>query len=232
MVLLLKNNNLFHFMNRFKKALTLSVSLLLVLSVFYLGMGPSIVKAVADSANVTATVTGEISITSPVDATFSASIPGVTGNQNAPVTASLTWTIKTNNAAGFNMAIHADQANALHLDGSNFFSDHTTAVSYGWTAPGSGAATFGFSPEPATAADTVAAFKDNGSSACGSGSSNTADKCWSGFNGTTDIPIINRTTQTTSAGEAEVVKFQAESYAKYLKSGNYATTVTVTATMN
>jgi hypothetical protein len=219
-------------MKSLKKALSLSLSITLAASILYLNAVPSIVKAVADSANVTATVTGEVSISAPADATFSASIPGVTGNQNVPVTASLTWTVTTNNATGFNMAIHADQANALHLDASNYFSDHPTTPSFNWTAPSSGQASFGFSPEPATATDTVLAFKDNGSACGGAGTANAVNKCWSGFNSTTDIPIINRTTQTTSAGEAEVVKFQAESYAKYLKSGNYATTVTVTATMN
>ena len=94
---------------------------------------------------------------SPTDATFSASIPGMTGNPGAPVTASLTWTVKTNNATGFNMTLKSatcgSQNNVLCLDATNYFTNASTTVAYTWPAPGSGAANFGFTVEPATNAD-------------------------------------------------------------------------------
>jgi len=134
------------------------------------------------------------------------------------------------------MKIKASQTNALYLDGTYYFTDYTPGTSnvpdYNWTSPASTAAEFGFTVEPATAADTVQLFLDNATNACNTGSTNTANKCWLGFNSTTDINIINRTTATSGGGEAEVVKFQAESNAKYLKEGSYSATVTVTATMN
>ena len=82
---------------------------------------------------------------------------------------------------------------------------------------------------------TAAAFLDGGAS-CGAGTSYTADKCWSGFNSTdptTAITVVNRTSNTTSAGEAEVIKFQAESNAKFLKSGTtYTASIVATVAMN
>ncbi|MBU3934650.1 hypothetical protein KKC00_01665, partial [Patescibacteria group bacterium] len=128
-----------------------------------------------------------------------------------------------------NLKIKASQANALFKDGTYYFSDHTTTPSFGWTAAGSGEAVFGFSISSATAEDTVAAFMDTGA-ACGSGS-NTGG-CWSGFNSTTDIDVVDRSTETTSGGEAEVINFKAESNAKLLEDGSYVATITATAAVN
>ena len=218
----------------FKKAVGLSVIVFLVSSMVFIVFEPAIVSAVADTATVTASVTEEITITSPSDATMSATIPGITGNPGAPVTASLTWTVKTVNATGFAMTIKASQTNAMFLDGTYFFTDYTPAGAgvpdYTWGQPASSAAEFGFTVEPATTADTVANFLDSGV-ACNTGALNTADKCWLNLTAV-DQNMINRSTNTTSAGEAEVVKFWAESNAKYLKEGSYVATITVTATMN
>jgi len=223
-------------MAKIKKIIGLFLSSVLIISMCYVVAEPAIVDAVTDSATVTATVTEEISITQPDNATMSATIPGMTGNPGAPVTSSLTWTVKTANAAGFNMKIKASQASAMFQDGTYLFTDYTPAVTgtpdYSWASPASAAAEFGFTVEPATDADAVAAFLDNGSNACNVGSTQTDEKCWFGLNGTTDVDMINRSTNTTSSGEAEIVKFQAESNAKFLKEGAYVATITVTATMN
>jgi len=210
-------------------SLKISLSVFLVALVVFLNFEPLIAGAVADTAIVTLTVSEEITISSPSDTNFSASIPGVTGNPGSPVTASLTWTVKTNNDTGFNLKLKASQANALFKDGSYYFSDYTLTPSFNWTNPGSGAAEIVFSLDAATAADEVAAFKDTGS-ACGSGSND--GHCWSGFNATTDITVVNRSTETTSSGEAEVINFKADSNAKLLEDGNYTATVTATAAVN
>ena len=211
------------------KAVSASFGALLVCAVAFVLLEPAVTNAVADSATVTATVSEEVTISSPSDANFSASIPGVTGNPGAPVTASLTWTVKTNNDTGFNLKVKASQANALYKDGTYYFTDHTTTPSYGWTAATSTAAIFGFTIDAATAADVVAAFHDTGS-ACGSGANDGG--CWSGFNSTTDIDVINRTSETTASGEAEVINFQAESNGKLLEDGSYVATITATAALN
>lgn len=224
-------------MKHIKKAISSSFAAVLILSVAYFVFEPAIIKAVGDTAIVSQAVTEEITITSPDDTSLTPSIPGITGNYQNPSTASLTWTVKTSNATGFNMKIKASQTNALYLDGTYYFSDYSPASpgvpDYSWTSPSAAAAEFGFTVEPATAADTVQTFLDNASNACNEASgSQTAGKCWLNINGSTDTDMINRTTNTDLNGEAEVVKFQAESRAKFLKEGSYAATITVTAAMN
>jgi len=213
-------------------SLTLFLGLLISGGLIY--FEPEMAKAVSDAITITQAVSSEITISSPADVTMSAAIPGITGNAGSPRTGSATWTVKTNNATGFSLALAASTAPAMQLDATWYFSDYTPATAgtpdYNWSSPASGAAEFGYTVEPATAADTVQKFLDNGT-ACATGTLNTVDKCWYNFS-TTSETVINRTTNTESAGEAEVVKFQTESNAKYLKEGNYVATITATATEN
>lgn len=219
-----------------QQSIAFSVSAFLIAAIVFMVFEPVITEAITDSAVVSATVTEEITITSPDDLSLSPSIPGITGNHSSPATGSLTWTVKTVNTAGFNMKIKASTNPAMQLGGGDAtyqFADYTneSPLTYAWASPSSGAAWFGFTVEAATDADTVAAFLDNGSTTCGTGSTAGADTCWGGL-ATTDTDLINRSTNTDLNGEAEVVKFYAESYAKFLKEGSYTATVTVTAAMN
>lgn len=179
-----------------------------------------------------------ITISSPANVNMSAAINGITGNPGSPRTGSATWTVATNNYTGFNMKLHASTDPAMQLDGSNQFADYTPAVGgtpdYDWSSPAASAAEFGFTVEPETDGDTVQLFLDNsGASPCNTaGGTQTDDKCWFDFNGLNDINVINRTIFTNSGGEDEVVKFQTESNAKYLKEGNYVATITATAVTN
>ena len=219
-----------------KKIASFFSVIVLLATILFMVAEPTITNALnagPDTATVTATVTGEIDISSPTDATFSASIPGMTGNPGAPVTAALIWTVKTNNATGFNMTLKSDKANPLQLDASNVFTDASTTPHYGWTAATSGQAAFGFTISSATPADTVQPFRDNGSNACNDSGTTHTGGCWSGFNGTTPISVVNRSSNTTSSGEAETINFKAESNAKFLKSGTtYTATVIATVAMN
>ena len=173
-----------------------------------------------------------ISVSSPADAVMSPDIPGITGGTS---NADITWNVVADDAAGFNMKIHASTTPALKLDAGYYFSDYTTDSSgvpdYNWSVD-SGNAEFGLSVEAATDADAVQNFKDNGSSACNTGANQTTDKCWLNFSGTSDISTINRTTRTGLTGEDEKIKFRAESGAKFLKSGNYSASITVTVASN
>lgn len=215
----------------FKKAVGLSVIVFLVSLMVFIIFEPVVMNAATDTAVVTATVTKEVTISAPADTTFSASIPGVSGNPGAPVTASLTWRVITNDSLGFNMTLASSQTNALFQNGTYYFSDYGTppTPTFGWTGPGSGVASFGFSIATATATDTSTAFLNNGA-ACGLGT-NTGG-CWAGFTSTTPITVVHRTTLTTSAGENEVVNFRAESNGKILQEGSYAATITATASIN
>ncbi|MBU2578784.1 hypothetical protein KKA09_01560 [Patescibacteria group bacterium] len=172
-----------------------------------------------------------ISISSPVDVAMSPAIGGISGGASS---ASTTWTVITDNPAGFVLSLKSTSTPSMILDGTYDFSDYSPATvgvpDYTWSSPAASAAEFGYSVEPATFADTATLFKDDGA-ACNAGALNTADKCWLNAS-TTDVAVINRTTSTSGGGEAEKIKFQAQSNAKFLKEGNYSATIIVTAIAN
>lgn len=225
-------------MNKIKEIISLTLITSVASAFGYMNFEPEIVGAATDEITVTQTVTEELSVSSPANVSMSASILSMTGNPGAPTTGSATWNVKTSNATGFDMKIKASTDPAMQLDGSNQFTDYSPAVGgtpdFTWTSPASSAAEFGFTVEPATAADADQKFLDNaGASPCNTASgAATADRCWFDFNGTTDVDIINRSTSTDLSGEDEVVKFQAESNAKFLEEGDYTATITATVAMN
>jgi len=217
-----------------KEIISLTLIAGLLISTIFVYFEGELIKAITDQIIVTQDVSDEISISSPADVTMSASIPGITGNPGSPRTGSVTWTIKTNNAVGFTMALNASTSPAMQLDATYNFSDYTPATSgtpdFTWSSPLSGQAEFGYTVEPETVADTVQLFRDDGAS-CNIGTNNTIDRCWYNFT-TSTVAVINRSTNTDVGGEDELVKFQTESNAKFLKEGNYTATITATATMN
>ena len=177
-----------------------------------------------------------LAISSPSDISLSPSIPGMTGNLGSPSTGEVTWNVITDNPAGFSKSIKATTTPSLRLDDNNYFSDYSPSnpvvPDFLWTSPTSSEAYFGFTVEPATVADTVQSFRDDGAANCNTGSNNTSDRCWFGLNGTSDITIINRTSRTDELGENEKIKFRAESNAKFLRSGDYQAIITVTVVAN
>lgn len=213
-----------------KKTIKMTLASSLILFLLFVILEPQLTKAVGDSVTVTQAVTAEITISSPSDVTMS-SIAGITGGTG---TGSATWNVKTNNSTGFNMALKAGAAPAL-ASGGNTFADYGEATpdtpDYTWSVAAADSE-FGYTVEPATAADATTMFLDNGTTTCGTGSSQTADKCWIKFK-TTDVIGINRSTVTTSSGEDEVVKFQAQSGASHFQpEGSYTASITATAVVN
>lgn len=200
--------------------------------VSYMNFEPVVVGAasVTDDITVTQHVTGDISISHPADVNMAGTIYGMTGGTGS---GSATWTVVTSNVAGFNMSLKADAANCLRLNGTDHFDDYsrTNPLAYNWSAPAISG--FGFTVEPETPGDTVQVFRDNAGACNAAGGGNTADTCWSGFNGTTDIPVIMRSSATDGGGESEVVKFKAQLAAgQFLPEGDYIATITATATAN
>ncbi len=215
-----------------KFVLALSLSFCLIYGYFEpLAAGAA---SVNDSITVTQVVSSEIAISSPANVSMSSPIPGITGNPGVPRTGSATWTVTTNNTAGFNLALKSNTNPSMQLDATYNFSDYSPATAgtpdFAWSSPAAGAAEFGFTIEPETTADTAAKFMDNAAS-CNIGTANAANRCWYNM-ATTDVTAVTRTTNTDSTGEDEIVRFQTESNAKYLKEGNYVATITATATEN
>ncbi|MBI2482365.1 MAG: hypothetical protein HYV76_02275 [Candidatus Vogelbacteria bacterium] len=165
---------------------------------------------------------GTLSITAPADVTLSGTITDTDGGQ---ANGSATWTVSTDNAAGYTLAIKAGASPAFTSSGNNFANYGPTGVDpdFTWTVAAT-AKEFGFTPE---GTDIVAAFKDNGTS-CNAGSSDTASSCWTAL--TTTDQTISRKTSATS-GTDTLVRFRAEAGASATPAtGVYSAAITVTAT--
>jgi len=167
-----------------------------------------------------------LSISSPDDTALTPNIPGISGGT---ANADVHWKAQTDGSAGFDMKINASTTPAMKLppDGTYYIDDYSTTPTYNWNI-GSNAAKFGFTVVPATSGDASTALKDNGVN-CNDGSN--VGNCWVGFNGTNQISIVHRTSRTSPTGENELVTFQAQSN-KFLASGDYSSSVTVTLSSN
>ncbi len=170
-----------------------------------------------------------ISISAPGDAVMKPDIHGISGGTASTSSA---FYVITDSPSGFNLKINASSMPAMQLlgDPTHYFANYSASPTYNWSVA-SGNSQFGFTVEPGTSDDVVSTYLDIGA-ACGSGSYHT-DKCWTGFDSTNLSTIINRTSRTSmSPGELETVKFQAESNGDFLVSGEYRTTITITASLN
>lgn len=229
-------------MKTIKEAMSLSLIISVAVIFSFVSLEPQLIMATGpgagpyeDQITITQSVTAEISITSPSNVSMSPAIPGMTGSGGAPSTGQAEWTVITNNNTGFSMTLIASSSPAMQGNSQgDSFADYTPATAnvpdYSWSIAAS-AAEFGYSVEPATAADTAQIFLDNGS-ACNTGTGQVANKCWLNAS-TTAVTIINRTSETSSSGQAEVIKFQVEQGASAFKvEDTYTATTTVTVTMN
>jgi len=168
-----------------------------------------------------------LSISTPTDATMSPAIGGISGGIG---NGSTTWTILTDNPAGYTLSIKASSSPALQ-SGLNSFSDYTLTASgtpdYNWSILGT-SSEFGFTPE---GNDTIQKYKDNGSS-CNTGSLNTVDKCWNNFSISNET-IAQSFVSNHPSGVTTNVKFRAESGTSHLQiKGTYQAIITATVIAN
>jgi len=182
-----------------------------------------------DAVVITLVISDEITISDCSNFTMTGSpIGGLTGGT---ATGSCIWTVTTNAGAGFTLALKASTDPAM--EGATYtIADYTEAASgtpdYTWSVAAS-AAEFGYTVEPATTADAVAKFLDDGSD-CGVGSGQVVDKCWIDF-ASSDYTVINLRSKTGSRGAAEVIKFKAEvGNTSMQENDTYIATITATAT--
>lgn len=152
--------------------------------------------------------------------------PAIPASGGGVANGSTVVTVTTDDPAGYQLSISASSSPAL-IKGPDSFADYTPAgVNPDFTFSVSAATSeFGFSPE---GSDIVARFKDNGS-ACNTGSTDTADACWSPLT-TSSQTISQKSSANHPTGSATTLKFRAESGASNTQaSGVYTATSTVTA---
>jgi hypothetical protein len=168
-----------------------------------------------------------ISISSPDDVNLG-TLSGFTGGT---ATGALTWTVITDNPAGYNLSVKAGTVPTLST-GTYNIADYTpvggtTTPDYNWSI-GSAASEFGFAPY--NSASQIQKFKDNGSS-CNNGSTITDLKCWFGF-ATSDTQVANRTSSTTGENTKINLQTQINTANGYQENGTYTATITATAVAN
>jgi hypothetical protein len=163
-----------------------------------------------------------LAISAPTDVAMTPSISGVSGGTG---TGSIAWTVTTDNFGGYSMFVHSSTTPTLRSVSSDF-TDYTPAGSdpdYNWNVASTDSE-FGVTAE---GLDIDQFFKDNGS-ACNTGSSDTADKCWYPVT-TSDLLVSKRTSGNHPSGTATTLKIQAEVGSSHIQpNGTYNSTITAT----
>lgn len=162
-----------------------------------------------------------LAITAPGNITLAPAIPVSGGVANGQAS----WTVITDNAAGYSMTIRASSSPAL-VSGANNFADYTPAGAnpdFTFSVPAT-AAEFGFTPE---GTDIVQRFRDNGV-ACNAGSGDVGSACWAPLS-TTAETIVSRTSGNHPSGTLTTIRFRAESGTSMSQpAGTYSATTTLT----
>lgn len=186
---------------------------------------------------VSLTVTGEINLNCSTSVTL---LPTIAGQTGGTATGTFGCVVTTNNSSGYNLSIKKDQTLRIADVADQRFDDYATSSGTGyadwnWVAVGNGNERFGFDVVScASTTDIVQHYRDNGSSACSTGTSISAWHCF------TPIPtnpvsesIGNRSTPTPAVGILTVFGLQAQAGgSNNLQQGTYNCTTTVTAATN
>ena len=172
-----------------------------------------------DDVQVNQSVTSGITISSPADITLTA----LSVTQDGAV-GSATWTVITNNQAGYTLTVQADAAPALVDSGtSESFADYTSSGKETWSV--SSAYEFGWSAY----GDDVDGHGDDSDCIAGADVPS-AGLLWEGFNGVTPIQMASSTSETAMAGTASTICVATEQDTVFAPSGTYVATITATAT--
>lgn len=163
-----------------------------------------------------------IAISSPSDL----ALTPIGGIEGATSEGTMTWSVITDNLAGYTLDIKTTSVPALKSSNDSF-DDYTPIGAdpdYNFSILNTTSA-FGFSPE---GVDVDTRFKDNGI-ACNTGTNETSAKCWDGLSLSPKI-ISNRTTSNHQGGSDTVVRFRAESGSNHIQTaGSYSAPIVVTA---
>lgn len=163
-----------------------------------------------------------LAISAPGNITLAPSIPSSGGGV---ANGSATWTVTTDNEAGYTMSIQASSTPAL-VSGVNSFANYIPVGAdpdFAFTTPAA-ASRFGFTPE---GVDIVQKYKDNGAS-CNTGSLDTANACWDPLLTSADT-VAARTLANHPTGSATTIRFRAESGTSNTQAaGLYVATTTIT----
>lgn len=204
-----------------KLAISLCVPLLLLALVVPFYAMTEYAFAVTDNVVVTLDVDAGITISDGAAVTMAPNI-SVTADSSIGSSA---WTVVSNGASGYSLAVKASASPAL-VSGGNSFADYTEAVAgtpEAWSV-GSGDKEFGYS---AYGTDTATA-EYGAAATCGAAGVPDVGQYYEGFS-TSDNIIATRATVTPVAGITTTICFAAEQNNVFAPAGTYQATITGTA---
>lgn len=153
-------------------------------------------------------------------------LPNISGVSGGNSSGQSTWTVVTDDLAGYSLTVAAATSPALKSAQYSIL-DYVPSGSdpdYNFNV-GNASSTFGFSPE---GINIIQRYKDNGS-ACNTGAGNTVDKCWDGLS-TTPKLIAQSASSNHPAGATTTVKYLVGIGSnKIQEPGTYTANLTVTA---
>jgi hypothetical protein len=176
-----------------------------------------------DTVVITLNVTAGISITSPSDTTMSATL----GVAQHSATATTTWNVKTNSAAGYTLAVRATSTPAMTATAGGYtIADYQVGAPNTWNAT-TGNAYFGYS-----AFGTDISTGTWGSGSVCYGASQNATSTTLKYKGltTSDVTVATRSSTTTPTGNDSTFCYAVEQNNFYIPSATYQATVIATAT--
>lgn len=193
-----------------------------------IGTGFSTSTSYALSAGYQAMQSGYIAITDSANIT----LPNVSGLSGGTTNGLSTWTITTDDPAGYSLSVAASTNPAFQgtVGTSTIVSipNYVPAsgnADYAFTY-GAASSTFGFSPE---GVDIIQRYKDNGS-VCGTGTNDTVDRCWDGLSSTSASLISQSTGSNHPNGATTTLKYEVGiGTNKIQEAATYTANITATA---
>lgn len=209
-------------MNSLKKIIASTIISSVAVAAVYVSVEPAIsgAQTASDTVIVTLNVVTGISITSPSDTNMSTNL-GVAQDTAVGTT---TWNVKTNNAAGYTLAVKATNTPAM-TSATNNIADYQTGAPNTWSVS-SGDAAFGYS---AFGTD-VSTGTWGSASVCSTGTHvPNSSLNYKGFT-TSDFTVATRSATTTTVGIDTSICYAVEQDTFYIPSGTYKATIIATAT--
>jgi hypothetical protein len=157
-----------------------------------------------------------------------ATLPDIGGTSGGTSATSSTYTVLTDDSAGYALTIQAATSPALQDVAGDYFSDYAPSGGVPDYAFGvsSSQSVFGFA---LASVDAVSRYKNNGT-VCNSGSNSSMYNCWDGLS-TSPKTISEGSTGNQPNGATTTIQYEVGiGSAKIQTAGNYSATITVTAT--
>ncbi len=208
-----------------KRSVTVSLILSLVILTGYVTYEGSVVYAASANTNVVVTLQVDTGISITADSATKV-MSNSLGVSSHTAVATSTFTVATNNAIGYTLALNAS-TNPAMKSGSNYVSDYATTTNPSTWSVASGDARFGFS---AFGNDVNTTTWGTGSFCNGAATSTISTTLkYYGFytNATT---TATRASTTTPSGVTTTVCYAVQQNNTYIPSGTYTATITGTAT--